>query len=138
ELEQLRLGDRLRRARLDAQVAVDAPQVVDLVDEAVALARADRTIGRVVGAAHVDALRRAHARAELAADALLHAVLVAIEDVTAVRAARLQPLLHRIRERDALVLADLAQRHEEPGEPSHQRNSSTTSPVFGKQSISRP
>jgi hypothetical protein len=38
ELEQLGLGDRLGRARLDAQVAVDAPQVVDLVDVAVALA----------------------------------------------------------------------------------------------------
>ena len=40
ELEQLGLGDGLGRAGLDAQVAVDAPQVVDLVDEAVALARA--------------------------------------------------------------------------------------------------
>src|SRR5205823_1422834 len=33
ELEQLRLGDRLGRTRLDAHVAVDAAQVVDLVDE---------------------------------------------------------------------------------------------------------
>ena len=56
ELEQLRLGDRLGRARLDAEVAVDAAEVVDLVDEAVALARRDRRVGRVVGAAHVDAL----------------------------------------------------------------------------------
>src|SRR5688500_5305271 len=32
ELEQLRLGDRLRRACLHAQVAVDAAQEVDLVD----------------------------------------------------------------------------------------------------------
>ena len=47
ELEQLRLGDRLGGARLDAQVAVDAPQVVDLVDEAVALAgRAPGSSGR--------------------------------------------------------------------------------------------
>ena len=55
ELEQLRLGDRLGRARLDAEVAVDAAQVVDLVDEAVALARRHRVVDRVVGAAHVDA-----------------------------------------------------------------------------------
>src|SRR4051812_10782700 len=34
ELEELRLGDGLRRAGLDAHVAVDAAQVVDLVDEA--------------------------------------------------------------------------------------------------------
>ena len=38
ELEQLRFGDRLGGAGLDAQVAVDAPQVVDLVDETEALA----------------------------------------------------------------------------------------------------
>ena len=39
ELEQLRLGDGLSRTRLDAHVAVDATQVVDLVDEAEALSR---------------------------------------------------------------------------------------------------
>ena len=38
ELEELALGDRLGGARLDAEVAVDAPQEVDLVHEAVALA----------------------------------------------------------------------------------------------------
>jgi hypothetical protein len=39
ELEELALGDRFGGARLDAQIAVDAPQVVDLVDESVPLAR---------------------------------------------------------------------------------------------------
>ena len=39
ELEELGLGDRLGGAGLHAQVAVDAAQVVDLVDEPVALAR---------------------------------------------------------------------------------------------------
>ena len=95
ELEQLRLGDRLGRARLDAQVAVDAAEVVDLVDEAVPLTRRDRIVDRVVGAADVDATRRAHARAQLAADALLHAVLVAVEDVTAVLPRRLLRLHRR-------------------------------------------
>ena len=47
ELEQLRLGDGLGRARLDAQVAVDAAQVVDLVDEAEALTRRGRVVGVV-------------------------------------------------------------------------------------------
>src|SRR5205807_5213047 len=37
ELEELGLGDRLRGAGLHTEVAVDAAQVVDLVDEAVAL-----------------------------------------------------------------------------------------------------
>src|SRR5262249_23764721 len=86
ELEELALGDRFGRARLDAQVAVDAPQVIDLVDEAVALPRRDRIVDRVVGAAHVDALRGTDARAQLAPDALLHAVLVPVEDVAAVLA----------------------------------------------------
>ena len=99
---------------------MDAAQVVDLVDEAVALARRDRRVGRVVGAAHVDALRRAHARAELAADALLHAVLVAIEDVTAVEALGLRALLEREPLGD-LAAPDLAQRDREAAEPAHQR-----------------
>src|SRR5581483_11437378 len=86
ELEQLRLGDGLGGAGLDAEVAVDAAQVVDLVDEAVALARRDGGVGRVVGAPDVDALGGADTGAELAADALLHPVLVAVEDVAAVEA----------------------------------------------------
>src|SRR5262245_66654373 len=71
---------------------MDAAQVVDLGDVAVALAGRDRVVGRVVGAAHVDAAGRAHARAQLAADALLHAVLVAVEDVATVEADGLDPL----------------------------------------------
>src|SRR6202034_1080490 len=43
-------------------------------------------VGRVVEPAHVDAVGGAHAGTELAADALLHAVLVAAEDVAAVLA----------------------------------------------------
>src|SRR5690606_36215070 len=86
------LGDRLGRAGLHAQVAVDAPEAVDLVDEAVALAGRHRVVGRVVGAAHVDAAGRAHPGAQLAADALLHPVLVAVEDVTAVEPDGLVPL----------------------------------------------
>ena len=86
ELEELGLGDGLGGAGLDAEVAVDAAQVVDLVDEAPALAGADRVVGRVVGAPHVDAAGRTDPGAQLAADALLHAVLVPVEDVTAVEA----------------------------------------------------
>ena len=70
---------------------MDAAQVVDLVDEAEALARRRRGVGVVVLAADVDALGRAHAGAQLAPDALLHAVLVAVEDVAAVEPVGLRP-----------------------------------------------
>jgi hypothetical protein len=130
ELEQLRLGDRLGRARLHAEIAVDAAQIVDLVDEAVALAGRDRIVDRVVGAPHVDALGRAHARAQLAADALLHPVLVAIEDVAAVLALGLVAFDRGVLRRQAR-LEHLAQRDVETGEATHQRNSSTRSPALG-------
>ena len=42
-------------------------------------------VGRVVGAAHIDALRRADSRAQLTTDALFHSVLVPVENVTAVQ-----------------------------------------------------
>ena len=129
ELEQLRLGDGLGGAGLDAEVAVDAAQVVDLVDEAVALAGADRVVGRVVLAAHVDAPGRAHAGAQLAADALLHAVLVPVEDVTAVEADRLVPLaalvLRRTTRVSRCLLAHLAERDQEASEVAHQSNTSS-------------
>src|SRR5207248_9584674 len=88
ELEELRLRDRLGGAGLDAEIAMDTAQIVDLVDEAVPLAGRNRVVGRVVGAAYIDAPRRAHTRAQLAPDAFLHAVLVPVEDVTAMTARR--------------------------------------------------
>jgi hypothetical protein len=123
ELELLRLGDCLGRARLDAHVAVDAAEIVDLVHESVPLSGSDGRIGRVVGAAHVDAPRRAHARAQLAADALLHAVLVAVEDVPAVQALGFRALLLRIELRDPRA-EDLPERDGEAAEKiehAHQR-----------------
>src|SRR5262249_36289297 len=118
------------RARFDTQVAVDATQIVDLVDVAVALARRHGIVDGIVGAAHVDALRRAHAGAELAADALLHAVLVTVEDVPAVQARRLLALDLRVLGGEAR-LEHLPQRDAEAGQTTHQRNSSTISPDFG-------
>src|SRR6478735_7293153 len=101
ELEELRFGDRFGRARLDAHVAVDAAQVVDLVDEAEALARRRGILGIVVGTADVDAVGRADTGAQLAPDALLHAVLVAVEHMASV-----QPLGSR----ELLVVLDVAGR----------------------------
>ena len=67
---------RPRRARLDAQAAEDAAQVVDLVDAAVPLAGEYCAVGRVVTALDVDGVRGARPGAQLAADALLEPVRV--------------------------------------------------------------
>src|SRR4051794_38058876 len=84
-----------RRARLDAQAAEDAAEVVDLVDAAIALARAEAALATlvergvvVVGTLDEDRVGRAGPRAQLAADALLEAVRVAVELVTTVEAGR--------------------------------------------------
>src|SRR6478609_879439 len=96
------VGHRQRagRARLDAQPAQDAAQVVDLVDAAVALAGAEasRAVGEVdVGRAlHVDGVGRAGPRAQLAADALLQAVGPAVELMAAVEARCRRELLERV------------------------------------------
>src|SRR5438105_2778774 len=119
ELEQLGLGDGLGRAGLDAEVAVDAAQVVDLVDEPVALPRRNRGVGRVVGTADVDALGGADTGAQLAADALLHPVLVAVEDVPAVEAGGLGPLGLRVLGGDPGPEQRLAEGDGEPAPFTH-------------------
>src|SRR5204863_4850236 len=119
ELEELGLGDGLGRTGLDTEIAVDASQVVDLVDEAEALARRDGCVDRVVLSPHVDALCGTDAGAQLAADALLHAVLVAIEDVATMEALRLGTLLVGVLVGDGVV--DLPEGDLEPVEVAHQR-----------------
>src|SRR3569833_3374484 len=76
------------RVRLDAQAAQDAAQVVDLVGPAVALTRGEPRLLGVVGALHVDRVRGAGPRAQLAAHALLQPVGPAVELVTAVETRR--------------------------------------------------
>ena len=71
-------------ARLDAQPAEDAAQVVDLVDAAVPLAGAERSLLGVGRALDEDGVGRAGPRAQLAPDALLEAVRVAVELVPTV------------------------------------------------------
>src|SRR6516225_2464874 len=71
---------------------MDASEGVDLVDEAVPLARRCRIGGVVVGAPDVDAPGGADARAQLTTDALLHPVLVPVQHVAAVHAHRLVAL----------------------------------------------
>src|SRR5262249_14473439 len=86
-------GQRAGRAGLHAQAAEDAAQVVDLINDAVALARGVALLRRVVRALHVDGVGRAGPGAQLAADAFLQAVGPAVELVTAVEPGRGGPLL---------------------------------------------
>ena len=104
-------GQRARRARLDAQAAEDAAQVVDLVDAAVPLPRRELGVRGVVRTLDVDRVRGARPRAQLAADALLQPVGVPVELVAAVVPRLGRHLLERVllgdrrpehvRERDA-------------------------------------
>ena len=82
------VGHRQRpgRARLDAQPAEDAPQVVDLIDGAVPLTGGVLVLGGVVRALDEDRVRGARPGAQLAADALLQAVGPAVELVPPVEA----------------------------------------------------
>src|SRR5215212_988914 len=115
------------RAGLDAQAAEDAAVVVDLVDGRVPLP--DRVAGLrgVVGPLDVDGVGRAGVGAQLAADAPLQAVRVAVELVAAVEPGRGRLLLLRVLggvalaehapEGDRQPLQDLAGHHgvEPPG-----------------------
>ncbi|MGX1118770.1 hypothetical protein RKD37_004133 [Streptomyces ambofaciens] len=71
---------------LDAQAAQDAAGVVDLVDAAVPLARRVALLVGVVRALDVDGVGGAGPGAQLAADALLQAVRMAVELVPSVEA----------------------------------------------------
>src|ERR671917_2488094 len=74
--------DRVERARDLAVAAEDAARQVDLVDGGVALAGADAVLRRVLGGDDADAVGRAGARAQRAADAFLQArVLEAMQPV---------------------------------------------------------
>src|SRR4051794_31180897 len=84
ELVLVRHGERPGRARLDAEPAEDAAQVVDLVDAAVALTGRESVPVGVVRALDVDGVGRAGPGAQLAADALLQPVRVPVELVAAV------------------------------------------------------
>ena len=91
--ELVLVGHRQRpgRARLDAQAAEDAAGVVDLVRAPVALTRREPLLVGVVRTLDVDRVGRAGPGAQLAADALLQAVGVAVELVPAVEARRRRP-----------------------------------------------
>src|SRR5690606_14118383 len=96
ELVLVRHRERPGRARLDAEPAEDAPQIVDLVRAPVALARGVAPLLGVVRAFDVDGVGRTRPGAELAPHALLQAVGPAVELVAAVEAGSRRLLLLRV------------------------------------------
>ena len=72
---------------------MNTTQVIDLVNETVTFARRRWIVRIVICATDIDALRRAYTSAQLTADALFHAIFVAIQDVTAMQALWLFNLL---------------------------------------------
>src|SRR6185503_21141217 len=73
-------GQGPRGARLDAQAAHDAAQVVDLIDLRISFPRRDAMLLGVVRTFHVDGVRGTRPRAQLAADALLQPVRVLVQE----------------------------------------------------------
>ena len=103
--------ERPGRAGLDAQAAEDAAQVVDLVDAAVPLPRAEPLVLGVGLALDVDGVGRAGPGAQLAADALLEAVGPAVELVPAVEPRCRRHLL------EGVLLGDHLLEHGPEGDP---------------------
>ena len=64
---------------------MNAAQIVDLIDPAEALTWGCRVIGVIVGTTHMDAFGWAHCCTQFTTDALLHAVLIAIEHMAPVQ-----------------------------------------------------
>src|SRR5258708_4772120 len=100
-------GHRQRRggAGFDTQAAQDAPQVVDLIDRAVPLARRVPLGLGIAAALDVDGVGWAGPGTELAADALFQAIGAAVELVPAMEPRRGRLLLLRVL--DGVHLAEL-------------------------------
>src|SRR5665811_143951 len=99
-----------RRARLDAESAQDAAQIVDLIDAAISFAGTEAFVIGVLGAFDVDGVRGARPGAEFAADALLQAVRPPIELVSAVETGRGHLLL------EGVLLGDSFAEHRAEGD----------------------
>src|SRR5688572_24013255 len=97
------LDDRVHRAGLFAETAVDALEQVDVV-----ASRAARAVGGDVGLDR-DRERRAHRLAQLAGDAAFLAVRITTLCVQATVARRLRGLLLRILHGDVRTRGELAQ-----------------------------
>src|SRR5579859_6356935 len=113
ELVLIRHGQRTGRARLHTQPAQDAAQVIDLIHRPIPLTRGEPLLRGVVPALHIDGIRRAGPRAQLAANALLQPIRPAVELVTAVEPRRGGPFLLRVGNRIDLP-EHLPESHTEP------------------------
>src|SRR5579872_6734441 len=75
------MGDGIGRAGFDAISAEDAAVVVDVVDLGIALGATDTVLLGVLCGLDVNAVGRARRRTQEAGYALLHAALVALQNV---------------------------------------------------------
>jgi len=81
ELNAVAVSNGVRGAGLDAVATKDAARIVDIVGLRVTLAGRDALRFGVFRRFNVNAIRGARRRAQIAGDALLEAVLVALQDV---------------------------------------------------------
>jgi hypothetical protein len=103
ELEVMTVGDGIGWASFHAIAAENAARIIDVVHAGVALARGDAVRVDILGGFDIDAIGRASGRAEKAANALLQAILVAVENVNPAVARLKMYRLVRIVFRDGLA-----------------------------------
>ena len=83
ELESVAVGDRVRGAGFDAVSAKNAARIIDIVDAGVAFGGGDAIGFAIFGGFDIDAARGASCGTKKAGDALLEAILVALQNVDA-------------------------------------------------------
>jgi hypothetical protein len=81
ELEAMTVRDGIGGARFHAITAENAPRIVDVIHTGIALTRGDAVRMDILGGFDIDAIRGASGRAEKASNALLQAILVAVQNV---------------------------------------------------------
>src|SRR5690606_5138734 len=115
------LDDRVHRARLLAESAIDALEQVDVVSRG--------ATGTVLARRRIDGdrQRRAHRLAQLAGDAALFPVGVAAQRVQPAEARRLRRLLHRVHQR-VLGTEQVLQRQPQP--PEHLQQQQAAQPRY--------
>ena len=85
DLKSVPVRDRIRRARLDAVSAKNAPVVIDVVDLGVTFGAAHPVLGCVLRCLDIDAIRGAGGCAKKAGHALFQTALVALQYVNAAK-----------------------------------------------------
>ena len=83
ELESVTVGDRVGGAGCDAGSAKNAARIIDIVDSGVAFGGGDAICFGIFGGLDIDAARGTGCGAKKAGDALLEAVLIALQNVDA-------------------------------------------------------